>query len=152
MICFLSAGIFSTRPNNEYLKKKVMTLYPKYWLRFLNFDVNHLAFFFLQNYHQFQFEARHAIDRDNHRLLFMFEFIVYLFEACHAIRIRYNHRLLFMFAMVEVLSYKPLMLNVQHLRSTFAVRETASLGIMGAPRVPPLNPSESIVLSEHYRL
>jgi len=30
---------------------------------------------------------------------------------------------------------------------TFAVRETASLGIMGAPRVPPLNPSESIVLS-----
>ena len=38
------------------------------------------------------------------------------------------------------------------MRSTFAVRETASLGIMGAPRVPPLNPSESIVLSEHYRL
>ena len=34
----------------------------------------------------------------------------------------------------------------------FAVRETASLGIMGAPRVPPLNPSESIVLSKHYRL
>ena len=32
-------------------------------------------------------------------------------------------------------------------RSTFAVVETASLGIMGAPRVPPLNPSESIVLS-----
>ena len=30
---------------------------------------------------------------------------------------------------------------------TFAVRETASLGIMGAPRVPPLNPSETIVLS-----
>ena len=27
-----------------------------------------------------------------------------------------------------------------------------SLGIMGAPRVPPLNPSETIVLSEHYRL
>ena len=38
------------------------------------------------------------------------------------------------------------------LRSTFAVRETASLGIMGSPRVPPLNPSETIVLSEHYRL
>ena len=35
---------------------------------------------------------------------------------------------------------------------TFAVRETASLGIMGVPRVPPLNPSEMIVLSEHYRL
>ena len=35
---------------------------------------------------------------------------------------------------------------------TCAVRETASLGIMEAPRVPPLNPSESIVLSEHYRL
>ena len=32
-------------------------------------------------------------------------------------------------------------------RSTFAVRETASLGIMGPPRVPPLNPSELIVLS-----
>ena len=30
--------------------------------------------------------------------------------------------------------------------TTFAVRETASLGIRGAPRVPPLNPSESIVL------
>ena len=25
------------------------------------------------------------------------------------------------------------------------------LGIMGEPRVPPLNPSELIVLSEHYR-
>ena len=36
-------------------------------------------------------------------------------------------------------------------RSTFAVRETASVGIMGEPRVPPLNPSESIVLWEHYR-
>ena len=35
---------------------------------------------------------------------------------------------------------------------TCAVRETASLGIMGEPRVPPSNPSESIVLSEHYRL
>ena len=35
-------------------------------------------------------------------------------------------------------------------RSTSAVRETASLGIMGAPRVPPLNPSESIVLSESF--
>ena len=30
---------------------------------------------------------------------------------------------------------------------TFAVRETESLSIMGEPRVPPLNPSESIVLS-----
>ena len=35
---------------------------------------------------------------------------------------------------------------------TFAVRETASLVIMGASRGPPLNPSETIVLSEHYRL
>ena len=34
---------------------------------------------------------------------------------------------------------------------TCAVRETASLGIMGAPRVPPLNPSESIVLSNVTR-
>ena len=32
------------------------------------------------------------------------------------------------------------------LRSTFAVRESASLAIMEAPRVPPLNPSETIVL------
>ena len=37
-------------------------------------------------------------------------------------------------------------------RSTFAVRETASLGTMGEPRVPPLNPSETIVLTEHYRI
>ena len=37
-------------------------------------------------------------------------------------------------------------------RSTFAVQETAFLGIMGAPRVPPLNPSETIVFWEHYRL
>ena len=36
------------------------------------------------------------------------------------------------------------------MRSTFAVRETASLGIMGAPRVPPLNPSETIVLCEGF--
>ena len=34
-----------------------------------------------------------------------------------------------------------------HLSSTFAVRETASLGIMGAPQVTHFNPSESIVLS-----
>ena len=37
--------------------------------------------------------------------------------------------------------------KMNNLTMTFAVRETASLGIMGAPRVPPLNPSESIVLS-----
>ena len=53
--------------------------------------------------------------------------------------------------------YKPeINIALTHLcrpvRSTFAVRETASLGVMGAPRVPPLNPSETIVLSEHYRL
>ena len=36
----------------------------------------------------------------------------------------------------------------QHLLS----ERLTSLGIMGAPRVPPLNPPESIVLSEHYRL
>ena len=44
-------------------------------------------------------------------------------------------------------------LQCRPVRSTFAVRETASLGIMGAPRVPPLNPSESIVLwgaSRHH--
>ena len=32
------------------------------------------------------------------------------------------------------------------LRSTFAVRETASLGIMGEPRVPALNPSETPIV------
>ena len=32
--------------------------------------------------------------------------------------------------------------------STFAVRETASLGIMGAPRVPPLNPPETQSLGQ----
>ena len=51
---------------------------------------------------------------------------------------------------------KTVHLRLTHLcrpvRSTFAVRDTASLGIMGAPRVPPLNPPETIVLSEHYRL
>ena len=36
----------------------------------------------------------------------------------------------------------------QHLLS----ERLTSLGIMGAPRVSPLNPSKSIVLSEHYRL
>ena len=36
----------------------------------------------------------------------------------------------------------------QHLLS----ERLMSLGIMGARRVPPLNPSETIVLSEHYRL
>ena len=36
----------------------------------------------------------------------------------------------------------------QHLLS----KRLTSLGIMGKPRVPPLNPSETIVLSEHYRL
>ena len=36
----------------------------------------------------------------------------------------------------------------QHLLS----ERLTSLGIMGAPRVPPLNTSESIVLSKHYRL
>ena len=35
----------------------------------------------------------------------------------------------------------------QHLLS----ERLTSLGIMGPPRVPPLNPSETIVLSEHYR-
>ena len=47
-------------------------------------------------------------------------------------------------------SYYPI--NAERFVPTFAVRETASLGIMGSPRVPPLNPSESIVISKHYRL
>ena len=47
-----------------------------------------------------------------------------------------------------VYNFNPFFPTVQ----TCAVRETASLGIMGEPRVPPLNPSETIVLSEHYRL
>ena len=37
-------------------------------------------------------------------------------------------------------------LKCRTVRSTCAVRETASLGIMGASWEPPLNPSESIVL------
>ena len=49
-------------------------------------------------------------------------------------------------------SFICLKLLCRPVRSTFAVRETASLGIMGAPWVPPLNPSETIVLSEHYCL
>ena len=36
----------------------------------------------------------------------------------------------------------------QHLLS----ERLTSLGIRGEPRVPPLDPSETIVLSEHYRL
>ena len=36
----------------------------------------------------------------------------------------------------------------QHLLS----ERLTSVGIMGAPRVPPLNPSETIVFWEHYRL
>ena len=50
--------------------------------------------------------------------------------------------------LLKVGSVNPFMPTVP----TFAVRETASLSIMGVPRVPPLNPSETIVLSEHYRL
>ena len=50
---------------------------------------------------------------------------------------------------INALFYKGCYTILTHLcpplRSTFAVRETASLGIMGAPRVPPLNPSETIV-------
>ena len=51
---------------------------------------------------------------------------------------------------VQFMSFKALPSFLTHLcpplRSKFAVRETASLGIMGEPRVPPLNPSETIVL------
>ena len=39
-----------------------------------------------------------------------------------------------------------------HQVPTFAVRETDVSRYNGGTRVPPLNPSESIVLSEHYRL
>ena len=38
------------------------------------------------------------------------------------------------------------------LSSNICCPETASLGIMGEPRKSPLNLSETIVLSEHYRL
>ena len=54
--------------------------------------------------------------------------------------------------MVVVVDVTTLTHLCRPVRSKFAIRETASLGIMGEPRVPPLNPSESIVLSEHYRL
>ena len=42
---------------------------------------------------------------------------------------------------VFIIPFNPFMPTVP----IFAVRETTSLGIMGAPRVPPLNPSETIV-------
>ena len=58
----------------------------------------------------------------------------------------FTHRYYTSITLVSIIS------RCRPVRSTFSVRETASLGIMGAPRVPPLNPSESIVLSEHYRL
>ena len=49
-------------------------------------------------------------------------------------------------------AYEPWLTNFcppfQHLLS----QRLTSLSIIGAPRVPPLNPSETIVLSEHYRL
>ena len=61
-----------------------------------------------------------------------------------------------MHTLYAVIVYVNVLVSLTHLcrpvPSTFAVRETASLGIMGAPRVPPLNPSESIVLSDHTRL
>ena len=50
--------------------------------------------------------------------------------------------------MVKNLSLTHFCPPFQHLLS----ERLTSLGIMGAPWVPPLNPSETIVLSEHYRL
>ena len=59
-----------------------------------------------------------------------------------------NHQKLLVFIRIKLVFLNPFVSTVP----TFAVRETATLGIMGTPRVPPFNPSESIVLSEHYRL
>ena len=75
--------------------------------------------------------------------------------------IYYRHYIIYLFIIGIIYLYylctnSPLQSSIlSHLcrpvRSTSAVRETASLGIMGAPRVPPLNPSESIVLSDVER-
>ena len=72
---------------------------------------------------------------------------MHLFVSC----VSFNRVVCFVyFDLIFYLLEYLLMCSALHLcrpvRSTFAVRETASLGIMGAPRVPPLNPSESIVL------
>ena len=50
--------------------------------------------------------------------------------------------------LIEVLRITHLCPPFQHLLS----ERLTFLGIMGAPRVPPLNPPETIVLSEHYRI
>ena len=61
-------------------------------------------------------------------------------------------KIIFLYRTVDdkISSLTPRVYTLTHfcppLRSTFAVRETASLGIMGETRVPPLNPSELIML------
>ena len=59
-----------------------------------------------------------------------------------------RYRLLPSLAWKEVHIYYHSCPPFQHLLS----ERLTSLGIMGASRVPPLNPSETIVLSEHCRL
>ena len=48
----------------------------------------------------------------------------------------------------DINPFLPTVAFSQHLLS----ERLTSLGIMGEPRVPPLNPSETIVFWEHYRL
>ena len=83
------------------------------------------------------------------------ENLMHRFTRLESIRIDFNDQLVHIWntvpAYIKYLeSLNKLKRSLTHLcrpvRSTFAVRETASLGIMGEPRVPPLNPSESIVL------
>ena len=56
--------------------------------------------------------------------------------------------------MMEAMTLNPLMSNgaFNICCPRDCVSRTVSPGMMGAPRVPPLNPSESIVLSKHYLL
>ena len=56
-----------------------------------------------------------------------------------------SHKSLFDVAQYTRVSNRPINPFVPTV-PTFAVRETASLGMMGEPRMPPLNPSETIVL------
>ena len=67
-------------------------------------------------------------------------------------RFKYSPRIFQLIYVTRIQANETSTHNLRHIshlcrpvRSTFAVRETASLGIMGEPRVPPLNPSESIV-------
>ena len=65
---------------------------------------------------------------------------IYMY-VCDTIDFVYTYTAWLQIWIPDAISFNPFVPTVP----TFAVRETASLGIMGAPRVPPLNPSETIV-------